>query len=77
MADETVRDGFDVPPERVAGGAQCHPLTAVSSKRGCLPAPPPPADRITLARRNEAQSHRPINAVMEAAITACDLSHRR
>ena len=68
----------DAPPECVAGGAQCHPLaTAQAVGETSAAAATAPASAQAIARRNEAETHKPLNSVMEAAITAWDLARRR
>lgn len=73
---DSCADLDDTPPEAVAGGVQRHPLTTAAIIGGAIAATAGAAYLGTraLAGRNR-KDGKPLNSVMAAAITACDLSH--
>ena len=77
-SDASAPDMDGTPPEAVAGGSQWHPMTTAAVIGGALAATAGAAYFGTraLARRNSTDG-KPLNSVMAAAITACDLSHGR
>jgi hypothetical protein len=70
--------GDGTPPEAVAGGSQWHPLTTAILVGGAVAATAGAyLGTRALARRNSEAGGKPVNSVMAAAITACDLAHNQ
>lgn len=66
--------GDDPQPEEVVGGSQWNPVAAAAIAGGVLAATAGAyLGTRALARRNGARDGKPVNSVMAAAITACDL----
>ena len=69
--------GSDPRPEEVVGGSQWNPVAAAAIAGGVLAATAGAyLGTRALARRNGARDGKPVNSVMAAAITACDLRNK-
>jgi|GEM_PF-5582786 len=78
MADGGNGDDGSLPAEAVVSGSQWHPLTAAAMIGGALAATGAAyLGTRALARRNGGRDGKPVNSVMAAAITACDLAQRQ
>jgi hypothetical protein len=78
MADGGNGEESSLPAEAVAGGSQWHPLTTAAMIGGALAATAGAyLGTRALARRNGGRDGKPVNSVMAAAITACDLAQRQ